>query len=524
MTQFSLLLALVFTCTQAFAVPLERSFSEGYLGEKTQPIYAGPWRPVSHHDPYFGRYSLDDEQFFNGYFYNYIWEGAPDWSRFFSEEMMGASTCPHNILSQNFDEIRYGFRLIALSYLLEILDGERHEMALLKKADTCTFDLQEILKTCRPKTDDMKTFIQNLTTQKPYSAPIIDKSHNFATYQKTWLQKINTKDATLGGIRLKVQCRSENTSCVNMPAEKAVAMMGRSCGEDRKLFQEICSEEDQLYGISTSPMSTHLLSTSNLMNLINAEGMAMGCLRRFGQMMASKERHYPVLNGLQPIVYSQLRTNYGERYLLGRAFVFGALKEFTQKGLKNIFEPQVAKVEEKPVEKPIEVAKTPVVAEKPVVVEVKPVVPEKKPAKTPEVPLEVKTAFLQAAEVRLSQNLERVDVDMLKFRYDYVFSMAELQLLSESLKDYVARGALEEMRSWDKLGEKEAPMPLTFLKYLIDSENHQGLYNVVGVLGDKFWVMNDIDQAKQLNSEYVELRNDASTGNTWQLYILKAEI
>jgi hypothetical protein len=237
-------------------------------------------------------------------------------------------------------------------------------------------------------------------------------------------------------------------------------------------------------------------------------------------MMASKERHYPVLNGLQPIVYSQLRTNYGERYLLGRAFVFGALKEFTQKGLKNIFEPQVAKVEEKP----IEVAKTPVVAEKPVVVEVKPVVPEKKPAKTPEVPLEVKTAFLQAAEVRLSQNLERVDVDMLKFRYDYVFSMAELQLLSESLKDYVARGALEEMRSWDKLGEKEAPMPLTFLKYLIDSENHQGLYNVVGVLGDKFWVMNDIDQAKQLNSEYVELRNDASTGNTWQLYILKAEI
>lgn len=85
MTQFSLLLALVFTCTQAFAVPLERSFSEGYLGEKTQPIYAGPWRPVSHHDPYFGRYSLDDEQFFNGYFYNYIWEGAPDWSRFFSE-------------------------------------------------------------------------------------------------------------------------------------------------------------------------------------------------------------------------------------------------------------------------------------------------------------------------------------------------------------------------------------------------------------------------------------------------------
>jgi hypothetical protein len=126
--------------------------------------------------------------------------------------------------------------------------------------------------------------------------------------------------------------------------------------------------------------------------------------------------------------------------------------------------------------------------------------------------------------VRVGQNLDRVDVDMLKFRYDYVFSMAELQLLSDSLKDYVARGALEEMRAWDKLGEKEAPVPLTFLKYLIDSENHQGLFNVTGVLGDKFWVINDIDKLKNLNSEYIELKNDASTGNSWQLFVLRPEI
>jgi hypothetical protein len=241
-------------------------------------------------------------------------------------------------------------------------------------------------------------------------------------------------------------------------------------------------------------------------------------------MMASKERHYPVLNGMQPIVYSQLKANYGERYLLGRAFVYGALKEFTQKGLNNIFEPKVAKVETQPVEKPVEPVKIAVAEVRPVVEEVKLPAVEEKPTLTTEVAVIEKTAFLQASEVRVGQNLDRVDVDMLKFRYDYVFSMAELQLLSDSLKDYVARGALEEMRAWDKLGEKEAPVPLTFLKYLIDSENHQGLYNVTGVLGEKFWVINDIDKFKNLNSEYIELKNDASTGNSWQLFVLRPEI
>lgn len=500
---------------------LDRSFSEGYLGEKTQSHYAGPWRPVSHHDPYFGRLSLDDEHFSNTYFLNYIWQSAPEWSRFFSEEVMGASTCPHEVLSSNFDDIRYGFRLIALSYLLEILDVSRHDMVLLRRGDVCAFDLPALLKSCNPKSSDMKTFIQNLSQQKPFSEPIIGKSHNFVSEQKMWLSRIGGKDSSASGSRVLLQCRAERANCQNLTAENAVALMARSCAADRELFQKICSEEDQLFGISSSPLSSHLLSTSNLVSLINKEGLAMGCLRRFGQMMASKERVYPVLAGMQPIIFSKLKASYGERYLQGRAFVYGALKEFTQKGLKTIFEPkvEVAKVEERPVPaptpEPAVVAAVPAPA--PVVEVVAP-----KPKPKPEVVAEAKTAFLQAAEVRQGQNLDRVDVDMLKFRYDYVFSMAELQLLSTTLKDYTSRTALEEMRSWDKLGGKEAPMPLTFLKYLIDVQNHQGLYNVVGVLGEKFWVINDVD-TKQTPPEFVELSNDVASGNTWQLYVLRPE-
>ncbi len=79
------------------------------------------------------------------------------------------------------------------------------------------------------------------------------------------------------------------------------------------------------------------------------------------------------------------------------------------------------------------------------------------------------------------------------------------------------------MRTWDKLGTKEDTVLLTSIKYMIDSQNHQGLYNLVGVLSDKFWVLNDIDEKYKPAPEYIEFRNDASTSNAWQIYILRPE-
>jgi hypothetical protein len=262
-----------------------------------------------------------------------------------------------------------------------------------------------------------------------------------------------------------------------------------------------------------------------MMTLLNTEGLAQGCLRRFGQMMGGKERGRIAASIMMPTVYAALKKNYGERYPHGRAFVYGSLKEFQQKGLKNIFEAKVEKPAEapvvvvKPVEKPVVVAEKPV--EKPVAVAV--VVEAPKVEKQPEVELDIKSAFLQAAEVRYSQNLDLVDVDMLKFNYDYVFSAAELQLLQTSLKTFTQRKALEQMKEGDMLGSSKVGVPLTFIKFLIDSNDHQGLYNLVGVLSDRFWVRNDVDVKLKPPLEYCELRNDATTGNTWQIYIRRPE-
>lgn len=507
---------------QSWAQDLPKSFSEGYLGEKNLTPYSGPWYPVFHHEPYFGKMSWDDDNFYNQMIYNSIWKDAPFWSNYLSQEVIGASTCPHDVLSKNFDEIRYGYRLVAMSYLLESLDAARSEMMMLRQNKKCTFELPELLSRCEPKTEEMKIFIQNLKTQSPYTLPSIGKAHNFNQYSRDWTQSIGGKNQNLSAYRVLIQSQIQSESVVGISTEKAIKYLEQSCADDRSQFVSLCSEADQVYGISQSPLATYLLATSNLVTLLNQEGMAQGCLRRFGQMMAAKERHFPSMTKMHPIILAGLKKQYGDRFPHGRAFVYGALKEFRQKGLVKVFEEKVIPAQEKPQEvvaivKPVPAQKTVAPVEPKKIVEPETV---KKVKKAPEVVVDNKTAFFQAGEVRLVQDLERADVDMLKFKYDHVFSAAELQLLENTLKDYTTRSALEEMRSWDKLGTKEAPLPLTFIKFLIDSQNHQGLYNVVGVLGDKFWVTNDID--KNGPNEYIELKSNSQANFAWSLAVLKA--
>jgi hypothetical protein len=170
-------------------------------------------------------------------------------------------------------------------------------------------------------------------------------------------------------------------------------------------------------------------------------------------------------------------------------------------------------------------AKPKAVTEQPKLAESKPVavvteVTKSKPKK-PEVAEIPKSAFLQAAEVRRGQDLQLALVDMLKFKYDHVFSLSEYQLLSTTLREYTSRQALNEMKEHDRLGSVEAPVPLSFLKFLIDGDNHQGLYNLVTVLGEEFWVTNDIDARWKPASEYIAMKNDETTARQWQISIVK---
>lgn len=500
---------------------------QGVLGERDGGLYAGPWRPEHHFDEYFGRKELSDDLFEQNFFFPYIWREAPEVSRYLAIELSGANTCPNEVLSQQQELLRYGYRLVAMSYLLEMLDALHADAQLVKKPQACSFKLQDLLKDCHPQSSEMAIFLKGLKAQAPYGNPVIDQTHNYQSFRTQWAQSASRGgEQKIGATRIYGQCMVEGKDCSKLQATEAELLLERACQADKAQLLQICSEKDQIYGLATIPAMTQMLSTSNLMSVYNKEGYGLGCMRRFGQLLSAHERVPGHLRWSLPTARASLVKDYGERYPLGRAFVYGALKEFRDKGLTDVFEAKVVA----PVARPVVVAPTPKPESAPVVVaapkpEAAPVVVEvPKPVlvKKPEVEPHPKSAFLLASEVRWSQSLDRVDVDMLKFRYDYVFNAAEMQLLSDSLKEYTTREALKEMQSFDKLGTKDQPVPLTFVKYLIDSENHQGLYNLAGVLGDSFWMANDVDVKWKAGPEYVELKNDGSTGNQWQLYIMKA--
>jgi hypothetical protein len=85
----------------------------------------------------------------------------------------------------------------------------------------------------------------------------------------------------------------------------------------------------------------------------------------------------------------------------------------------------------------------------------------------------------------------------------------------------MTREALQEMMSYDKLGSKEGPVPLIFLKYMIDMQEHHGLWNIISVLGDKFYVSNEIDAGLNPEVQFVQMSNNESTGRQWQLFVLR---
>jgi len=108
---------------------------------------------------------------------------------------------------------------------------------------------------------------------------------------------------------------------------------------------------------------------------------------------------------------------------------------------------------------------------------------------------------------------------MKKLFKDRRFSKKQMEKLSKTLDPYLERKKLESMHKRDKMGSKKAAIPVTFLSYFIQSKKHQGLYNIISIVGERFYILNDLDNWKE--PIYIELRNDDSTKNRWIIYLLK---
>ncbi len=446
--------------------------------------------------------------------------------KFVAKDLHSDFLCPTSVLGENIEYTRYLFRLLSLSYIYELF---RHHERVIKELglddNICDVQWKDLVGNCHPTSHDMKKFLQRFRSIDRQISYKVKKGHAYKKFSRQWLKTIRDKwqDETVvlkaTQARIQIECLKNKDLCSNIDLSSVKSVMTKICRQDLILFNKICSEKDDIYGISQVPLAYQLLTKSNTMATLNQKGHAKSCLKKYVKLMSRNEKQYYQLSNIFDSVFTHLFENYPYRYIQGRPFLAGAMKEFDIKGLRsNIFDmptpipiPTVLAVKTKPAK----VNKINKKKHRKVVV-VKPrVVPTAVPTLTPRI-----SAFERAFAMfnDLAGKKRSVDLNMNDFSQDFIFTGKMVKALKSSLTAYQTRAALKEMKKYDKLGSKDEPMKLLFIKYLIDLGEHQGLHNIVAEIGGTFFVANDIDQ-KNI-PVYIELFNSEESNWTWQIRLI----
>lgn len=509
----------IFLLTYAFAANADMSFHNHVgLGEGDLALYSGPLDPLMVHEPTKGNLSFVDDILNANYFAPITSNEIYEWEKIWFEEMPGQSVCPNSYMAQNIHYIRYLYRLLTLSYLYESLKDYQDTLyGIGGSSQACSLSYDILFKRCRPSGEDMKKFIgrAKAVINKDLSERTLKRFES--KEQNNWIARVrNTRDdLSPAQSRVRSWCEQGHASCDSITEKEIAKALTEACVSEKELFVDICSEQDNLYGLSRLPEMVPVLASSHVLKIINTGGHGQACLERYARLLAMREHWHPPLTWIMPAVKNKL--SYGDsRYPQGVLFVPGALREFDERGLGDFLfveptpeitptpTPVVAVLPAPtPVPTPIVLPK---VSAKPVVV----VTP--KPTPTPK-PL---SAFQYALQVHLNGR-DPIDVDMKRFTGEGRFGPAVIEKLKEPLKQYQTRQALQDMRTHDKLGSIKEPLRLVFLKFLIDEDQHQGLWNIVNVIGEGFYVINDLEGRRE--PVWIKLRNDRSTNYAWQITI-----
>ena len=495
-------------------------YDSSFVGEQPTPLYYGPISSkykVSRTD---GSISFLDDEYRQDYLGKLIEDEIFKLNDLWTHEFPVRSNCPDYYLNENIEYIRYLYRLITISYLFESMK-ENHSLMYEIGGDEkkCSLEWKSTLGLCSPKSIEMRKFVKRAKTRylKDWNPGSLTKLNS--SERSKWIE--NFRALTPRGV---AKTRTYNW-LLDKGIEKSDFTLSNShkaltsiCNEDQELLVQLCSESDDIFGLSSIPKAIELLYESNAANVINTGGHGLSCLKRYSTLFSNKERSYRDLDVIFSLVSKQLEAS-NSRYAQGDLFLPGALKEFDDKGLGDfLFVEKKPEPKPKPVAAPIVVIKPkPKPVPKPVVVVEKPVV-KKAPVKLPKKVVLKVSAFEEAVNKLTKDSLTVSSVDMRKMKSDFIFSDTMVDALKTPLKDYQTREALSDMRKYDGLGQRTEPMRLIFLKYLIENNLHQGLYNIVSIVGERFWLLNDIDG--KTVPVYAEVLNNESTKYKWQINIL----
>ncbi len=492
--------------------------NQALLGERNTKLYYGPLNPDIHTHRNTGRTQLKDHLFYENYLYQETSPQAFDIYQFWDKDLLSLQNCANPILAQNIQYFRYLFRLQNLSYLFESLKEVRIEQFRWgQKKNLCDISWRATFSKCRPRSTDMKNYVRRLKHRYLVDFNILDYFRYTPADMRSHFQKMNKRLKSYRDVNtlLDLYLFEDIISRKKNLSEKSILKsLDNRCVQIKKTMGLICNEEDELYGLSYLSLPLELLQQSHIKSVINQGGVGQQCLSRYSQIFSEKEQVSSLLAKIYPLVHFKLKASKG-RYIQGTMFIPGSLREFEQKGLGDfIF------AENKPKEAPTPLP-LPTIAPK--------VVPTPKPAPTPKPKIIVKRKVVPPAPPKLSAfeiayqklvnlNLDRAAVDMIDFRDDLSITPKISQILKKPIQSFQTQVALKDMKKFDGLGSEKEPFRLFYIKYLIDLKQHHALWNIQTVLGEKFYMVNDIDKKK--NAVYIELKNDEQTGNQWQITLI----
>lgn len=491
-------------------------FDEG-LGEKNFDLYAGPRDPLVDFKRTKGAVSFQDERIEDHFIISFIEQDIANLSEFWSDELRPNATCPQAVFEKNYSYIRYLFRLISLSYQFELLNSlEQLRFNVSGHSGKCSLTWDNIYRKCKPKSLDMQLFLKR-------ARYFIDKKFNIKTRKlkdRFEMKKIlkgyivNNSDNNIAARTLKNYTQAQERTLTEKTFLKEIDNV---CTIIVSNGIDFCSERDDFYAGRNMPFLMDLVMNSNATNALRDSAMANGCVKRFLRTSRFKTRPYKLLEQEFPSIYRGLKSD-NVSYLQGRLFLPGALKEFDDLGMKNFLYTK-KKIVPKPT--PKIVVKKKIVKEKPKVVIAKPTPKPVVVIKPNPTPIPVwEDHFYKAVKKLRSSKKKKVAVNLEGLIKDYPFTPKMIKRIAEPLSIYQRVKSLRQMKKYDKIGSKKTPVILSFLMYMISYGQHQGLYNVVMVLGNEFYVVNNFDKKHQ-KPTYIDLRNDESTGYQWQLQVVK---
>lgn len=442
------------------------------------------------------------------------------------EEAQKLESCPNELINRHFELIRYLYRITFLSALDLFLEDLRYTTRGLRFEKKCDYDVHTLLSSCSPQSVRMKTFLeQTKQFEKRIDAQGFLPKDAPTSFQKSWME--NEKDELVQTSLTRAFVEQSHESALKLKGERQIdalqLQLSAACAESKKLFTKICSERDEFYASADSVAAYRLaLSFTAFSRKLTPQDRG-GCLMRFGQLMQGKESSSTFLTSLLDLIYERKSQMFSDR--TPRLSAVGILSEYRPDELVSF-----VKTDQQTSPSPKEAKKS---VQKPLA----PLAPQDLPVFTrprPEVakdqveqapikmgPAAPKTHFLRMSELRREFGLDKVKIDMERFAYDYVFNSKMRAFLDDKLEMFFQRKALEEMKQFDGLGTVKGPVPLLFVKYLIERKQYQGLFNLIDVVGERFYIQNGMDdKTYQVPSEYIRLQYVQGPLSGWQIYIL----